>query len=74
MREATAARDDVGGIWLLRPFKIRRLGHFGFDVEKSAAAPSGVGPKPWSPFATAMSIRSSRARSGKAGVARLFHG
>src|SRR6266481_4714806 len=27
-------RYNVGGIYLQRPFKIRRLGHFGFNVEK----------------------------------------
>src|SRR5438093_2234697 len=27
-------RYDVGGVLLERPFKIRRLGHFGFNVEK----------------------------------------
>ena len=26
-------RYDVGGIYLSRPFKVRRLGHFGFNVE-----------------------------------------
>jgi len=31
---ATAQRYNVGGIYLQRPFKIRRLGHFGFNVEK----------------------------------------
>ena len=25
---------DVGGVMLPRPFKIRRLGHFGFNVAK----------------------------------------
>jgi len=25
---------DVGGVTYPRPFKIRRLGHFGFNVEK----------------------------------------
>jgi catechol 2,3-dioxygenase-like lactoylglutathione lyase family enzyme len=27
-------RYDVGGVYLPRPFKVRRLGHFGFNVEK----------------------------------------
>jgi catechol 2,3-dioxygenase-like lactoylglutathione lyase family enzyme len=27
-------RYNVGGLWLDRPFKIRRLGHFGFNVER----------------------------------------
>ena len=27
-------RYDVGGVMLPRPFKIRRLGHFGFNVFK----------------------------------------
>ena len=27
---------NVGGVYLQRPFKIRRLGHFGFNVEKLA--------------------------------------
>src|SRR5207253_5149435 len=27
-------RYNVGGVYLQRPFKIRRLGHFGFNVEK----------------------------------------
>jgi catechol 2,3-dioxygenase-like lactoylglutathione lyase family enzyme len=31
---AVTERYDVGGILLQRPFKIRRLGHFGFNVEK----------------------------------------
>jgi catechol 2,3-dioxygenase-like lactoylglutathione lyase family enzyme len=31
---ATAQRYNVGGIMLPRPFKVRRLGHFGFNVEK----------------------------------------
>ena len=31
---ANAQRYNVGGIYLQRPFKIRRLGHFGFNVEK----------------------------------------
>ena len=34
MSLATQQRYDVGGIYLQRPFKIRRLGHFGFNVEK----------------------------------------
>ena len=25
-------RYDVGGVYLPRPFKVRRLGHFGFNV------------------------------------------
>src|SRR5262249_32001313 len=29
---------DVGGVLLDRPFKIRRLGHFGFNVEDIAAS------------------------------------
>src|SRR5690349_19976364 len=37
-RESTMSdvgqRYNVGGIYLPRPFKIRRLGHFGFNVEK----------------------------------------
>jgi len=31
---AIAQRYDVGGVYLPRPFKVRRLGHFGFNVEK----------------------------------------
>ena len=31
---AVNGRYNVGGIFLPRPFKIRRLGHFGFNVEK----------------------------------------
>jgi catechol 2,3-dioxygenase-like lactoylglutathione lyase family enzyme len=27
-------RYNVGGVWLPRPFKVRRLGHFGFNVDK----------------------------------------
>ena len=27
-------RYNVGGVYLPRPFKVRRLGHFGFNVEK----------------------------------------
>ncbi len=33
---ANGQRYNVGGILLERPFKIRRLGHFGFNVEKLA--------------------------------------
>lgn len=35
---STPARFDVGGIWLPRPFKVRRLGHFGFNVVDMEAA------------------------------------
>ena len=31
---AIAQRYNVGGVYLPRPFKVRRLGHFGFNVEK----------------------------------------
>ena len=31
---AVAQRYNVGGVYLPRPFKVRRLGHFGFNVEK----------------------------------------
>ena len=31
---ATNGRYNVGGILLERPFKIRRLGHFGFNITK----------------------------------------
>src|SRR5919206_3071454 len=31
---ATTAQFNVGGILLNQPFKIRRLGHFGFNSEK----------------------------------------
>ena len=31
---STNGRYNVGGIFLPRPFKVRRLGHFGFNVEK----------------------------------------
>src|SRR5579862_3018366 len=31
---ANGERYNVGGIMLERPFKIRRLGHFGFNIEK----------------------------------------
>jgi catechol 2,3-dioxygenase-like lactoylglutathione lyase family enzyme len=31
-------RYDVGGVLLERPFKIRRLGHFGFNINKLAEA------------------------------------
>ena len=31
---AATQRYNVGGVYLQRPFKIRRLGHFGFNVEK----------------------------------------
>jgi catechol 2,3-dioxygenase-like lactoylglutathione lyase family enzyme len=31
---ATQTRYDVGGVLLDRPFKIRRLGHFGFNVNR----------------------------------------
>jgi len=30
----TSTKYDVGGVLLDRPFKIRRLGHFGFNVER----------------------------------------
>ncbi len=33
---ALAQRYNVGGVFLPRPFKVRRLGHFGFNVEKLA--------------------------------------
>ncbi|MEA2641432.1 MAG: hypothetical protein QOF51_2826, partial [Chloroflexota bacterium] len=32
------AKYDVGGVMLDRPFKIRRLGHFGFNVLDMPAA------------------------------------
>ena len=35
---STPTRFDVGGTWLPRPFKIRRLGHFGFNVVNTDAA------------------------------------
>ena len=31
---ATGKKYDVGGVLLDRPFKVRRLGHFGFDAIK----------------------------------------
>ena len=31
---ANGQRYNVGGVMLERPFKIRRLGHFGFNIEK----------------------------------------
>src|SRR5580704_17690038 len=31
---ANGQRYDVGGVLLERPFKIRRLGHFGFNIQK----------------------------------------
>jgi catechol 2,3-dioxygenase-like lactoylglutathione lyase family enzyme len=31
---AAVQRYNVGGVFLPRPFKVRRLGHFGFNVEK----------------------------------------
>ena len=34
MATTQTARYNVGGVWLERPFKIRRLGHFGFNVVK----------------------------------------
>ena len=33
---AAVQRYNVGGVLLPRPFKVRRLGHFGFNVEKLA--------------------------------------
>ena len=33
MEGSAAAKFNVGGVWLDRPFKIRRLGHFGFNVK-----------------------------------------
>jgi len=32
MEGTAASKFNVGGVWLDRPFKIRRLGHFGFNV------------------------------------------
>ncbi len=32
MEGTAAAKFNVGGVWLDRPFKVRRLGHFGFNV------------------------------------------
>lgn len=37
MATTVAAKHNVGGILLDRPFKIRRLGHFGFNVENIEA-------------------------------------
>ena len=31
---ANGKRYNVGGVMLERPFKIRRLGHFGFNLDK----------------------------------------
>ncbi|HWO72043.1 MAG TPA: VOC family protein [Dehalococcoidia bacterium] len=36
MTTAVQAKYDVGGVLLDRPFKIRRLGHFGFNVVRMA--------------------------------------
>ena len=36
MMASTTQRYNVGGVLLPRPFKIRRLGHFGFNVLKQA--------------------------------------
>lgn len=33
-----SGKYDVGGVWLDRPFRIRRLGHFGLYTDDSAAA------------------------------------
>ena len=33
MEGTSVSRYNVGGVWLDRPFKIRRLGHFGFNVQ-----------------------------------------
>ncbi len=38
MTIAAQTKYDVGGVLLDRPFKIRRLGHFGFNVEDLEAA------------------------------------
>jgi catechol 2,3-dioxygenase-like lactoylglutathione lyase family enzyme len=38
MTTAVSTKYDVGGVLLDRPFKIRRLGHFGFNVVNMAAA------------------------------------
>src|SRR3954466_3560196 len=35
----TTGTYDVGGVLLERPFKIRRLGHFGFNVDRLEEAP-----------------------------------
>ena len=32
MEGSAPSKFNVGGVWLDRPFKIRRLGHFGFNV------------------------------------------
>jgi catechol 2,3-dioxygenase-like lactoylglutathione lyase family enzyme len=37
MTTATRTKYDVGGVMLDRPFKIRRLGHFGFNVKDMQA-------------------------------------
>jgi catechol 2,3-dioxygenase-like lactoylglutathione lyase family enzyme len=37
MTSATQTKYDVGGVMLDRPFKIRRLGHFGFNSTNMAA-------------------------------------
>ena len=31
-----SAKYDVGGVLLERPFKVRRLGHFGINIQQSA--------------------------------------
>src|SRR5215467_13705132 len=38
MTTTTQTRFDVGGVMLDRPFKIRRLGHFGFNVVNMSEA------------------------------------
>jgi catechol 2,3-dioxygenase-like lactoylglutathione lyase family enzyme len=38
MTTSVQTKFDVGGVMLDRPFKVRRLGHFGFNVENMDAA------------------------------------
>ena len=38
---ATGKKYDVGGVLLDRPFKVRRLGHFGFDAIKMEGVAAG---------------------------------
>ena len=37
MDGTSVSKFKVGGVWMDRPFKIRRLGHFGFNVQNVSA-------------------------------------
>ena len=70
-------RYNVGGILLERPFKIRRLGHFGFNVDEagrgaaSSTATCSASRSPTRPISRAR--RGSRRMPGLGDTPRLFH-